>query len=89
MTPGQRMLDLWRRVAFRYAEFDLVFPGAPSFVGQASNCPVHCCKVFGIVPLGDQEADHLLVRLSRASGIAPLALLECEDGEPLTHRAQR
>jgi Fe-S-cluster containining protein len=86
MTPESveaRLRDLWSRVAPRCAEFDLVLPGDSVFVCQAGSCPVHCCKVFGIVPLGEAE----LIRLSRSSGIAPLVLIETEDGEPLTHSA--
>jgi Fe-S-cluster containining protein len=82
-SAESRLRDIWTRVAPKCAEFDLVLPGNPSFVCQASSCPVHCCKVFGIVPLGDRE----VIRLSRASGIAPLTLIETEDGEPLTHPA--
>ncbi|KAA0232985.1 hypothetical protein EDM76_09515 [bacterium] len=75
--------ELWGRVASRCPEFDLVLPGTASFVCQAAGCPAHCCRVFTIVPLGGRE----VVRLSRASGLPPLELVECEDGEPLTHRA--
>lgn len=75
--------EVWERVAWRCPEFEVVLPGAASFVCQAAGCPAHCCKVFTIVPLGERE----VVRLSRASGLQPLELVESEDGEPLTHRA--
>lgn len=75
--------DLWQRVASRCPEFEVVLPGAASFVCRAGQCPEHCCRVFTIVPLGDRE----VVRLSRASGLHPLELIECDEGVPLTHRA--
>lgn len=81
LAAASQARDLWLKVAARCAEFDLVLPGAPSFICQTSECPVHCCKVFA-VPMGERE----VVRLSRASGIAPLVLMESEDGEPLTLR---
>jgi Fe-S-cluster containining protein len=74
-----RLRDLWTRVAKHCAAFELVLPGSPSFVCQAAACPVHCCKVFGIVPVSDDE----LQRLSRFSDLEPLELLETRDGHPL------
>jgi Fe-S-cluster containining protein len=74
-----RLRTSWERVAHRYTAYDLVLPGVPSFICQASLCKAHCCKVFSVA-LGDREVD----RLARSSGFAPIVFLECEDGRPIT-----
>lgn len=74
-----RARDLWSRVAKHCEAFELVLPDSPSFVCKAAACPVHCCKVFGIVPLSDGEIE----RLSRFSGLERLDLLEVRNGEPV------
>jgi Fe-S-cluster containining protein len=74
-----RLRDLWTRVAKHCAAFELVLPGSASFVCQAAACPVHCCKVFGIVPVSEDE----IQRLSRFSGLERVQLVETRDGRPL------
>lgn len=79
LEAESRLRRLWARVAKHCAAFDLVLPSSPSFVCQAAVCPVHCCKVFGIVPVSEGE----IRRLSRFSGLERLQLVETRDGQPL------
>ncbi len=68
----------WDAVASRFARYELLLPGQPSFVCLASACPAHCCRKYS-VSLGEAEVD----RMTRASGLQPLHFLESEDGEPI------
>ena len=71
-------LATWDSVAGHFGRYELLLPGQPSFVCLASECPAHCCRKYS-VSLGEAEVE----RMTRASGLAPLHFLECEDGEPI------
>jgi Fe-S-cluster containining protein len=70
--------ETWAPVAARFAAYDLLLPGTPSFDCLASSCPAHCCRVFSVA-LGEPEAE----RLASTHGLAHNFFLESEDGEPI------
>lgn len=72
------MREAWSALSERFAAYHLILPGSASFICQAEKCVAHCCKVYS-VSLSERE----LERLSRFSGLEPVELLECEDGEPI------
>jgi len=69
----------WQKLAPRFTAYELHLPGSPSFVCLVEKCPAHCCKIY-TVSLNAPE----LERLTRFSGLEPVDLLECEDGQPIT-----
>lgn len=68
----------WAPVAPRFAAYELLLPGAPSFQCLTSACPAHCCRIFSVA-LGEAEAD----RLAATHNLARPQFLECEAGEPI------
>lgn len=73
-----RMRSVWERVGSRFSAYQLVLPGTPGFVCDASACAAQCCRAFS-VNLGEREAE----RFARMTGKAPADFLECEGGEPI------
>lgn len=73
-----RMTAFWAAISPRYAAYELLLPGMPSFVCQASLCTAHCCRAFS-VSLGDNE----VTRLRGHDGLHLSAFLECEDNVPV------
>lgn len=72
------MSDAWQIIAPRFAAYELVIPGAPSFRCLMSDCAEHCCNRY-TVNLSERD----LERLTRLSGLSPRDFLECEDGQPI------
>jgi len=69
----------WQKLRPRFTAYELHLPGSPAFVSLAEACPSHCCKKY-TVSLDERE----LARLTRFSGLEPVDVLECEDGQPIT-----
>jgi Fe-S-cluster containining protein len=72
------MSDAWQIIAPRFAAYELVVPGAPSFRCLTRDCTEHCCNRY-TVNLSERD----LARLTRLSGVSPPDFLECEDGKPI------
>jgi Fe-S-cluster containining protein len=75
----ESMAAAWALARDRYQAYELLLPGAPSFICQPDLCGAHCCRAFS-VSLDDRE----VARMARTSTLAPSAFLECEDGQPIT-----
>ncbi len=69
---------LWGLVRARFAAYELLLPGDPSFICQPHACDASCCRNF-TVALGTREAEGL----REASGWSAARSLESEDGEPI------
>lgn len=74
----ERMRAAWAALAPRFTAYELVLPGSPAFICKAERCESHCCRIYS-VSLGDRE----LARLSKWSGLAPVELVESENGSPI------
>jgi Fe-S-cluster containining protein len=68
----------WTRIADRYPAYDLLLPGASSFVCQAEECDAHCCRTFS-VPVGEADAR----RMQTVTGLQLVDFLESVDGKPI------
>ena len=75
---SSRMERAWTLARDRFSGYELIRPGDPTFICQAQDCPVQCCKVFSVT-LTEREVE----RLSSFSGKQARDFLECEDGEPI------
>jgi Fe-S-cluster containining protein len=80
MEPAEleAMRTAWSAIRGRYQAYALVLPGDPSFICQPDICDAHCCRKFS-VSVGEEDR----ARMERETGWAPIAFLECEDGEPI------
>ncbi len=69
---------VWDEIAPGILAYDLVLPGAHSFICRAQTCNAWCCRALS-VPLDDPDVH----RLHGSSNLAPEQFIECIDGEPI------
>lgn len=80
MDPGHlaAMRTAWVGLRSRYAAYELLMPGDPSFVCQPHACDAHCCRKFS-VSAGEQDR----ARMVAETGLQPAEFLESENGRPI------